>query len=87
MGNYEIVAGERRFKAACLAGYQRVPCLLQEYNDDRNRLRWPLIENVQRENLTAIEEAEAYHTLLEMTGMTQAPTGDAGREDPIDNSE
>lgn len=70
-GKYEIVAGERRFKAACLAGYQRVPCLLQEYNDEQSA-QVALIENVQRENLTAIEEAEAYHTLLEMTGMTQA---------------
>lgn len=70
-GKYEIVAGERRFKAACLAGYQKVPCIIQDYSDQKSA-EIALIENVQRENLTAIEEAEAYRTLIEMTGLTQA---------------
>lgn len=70
-GKYEIVAGERRFKAACLAGYQKVPCIVEEYSDQRSA-QIALIENVQRENLTAIEEAEAYRTLIEMTGLTQS---------------
>ena len=70
-GKYEIVAGERRFKAACLAGYQKVPCIVEEYSDQTSA-KIALIENVQRENLTAIEEAEAYRTLLDMTGMTQS---------------
>jgi len=70
-GKYEIVAGERRFKAACLAGYQKVPCIVEEYSDQKSA-EIALIENVQRENLTAIEEAEAYRTLIDMSGMTQS---------------
>lgn len=70
-GKYEIVAGERRFKAACLAGYQKVPCIVQEYSDQQSA-EIALIENVQRENLSAIEEAEAYRTLIAMSNMTQA---------------
>lgn len=70
-GKYEIVAGERRFKAACLAGYQKVPCIIQEYSDQKSA-EIALIENVQRENLSVIEEAEAYQTLIAMTGVTQA---------------
>ena len=69
-GKYEIVAGERRFKAASMAGYQKVPCIVQEYTDLQSA-QIALIENIQRENLTPIEEAEAFHTLIEMTGMTQ----------------
>lgn len=70
-GKYEIVAGERRFKAACLAGMQKVPCIVQDYSDEKSA-EIALIENVQRENLTAIEEAEAYRALIELTGLTQA---------------
>lgn len=69
-GKYEIVAGERRFKAACMAGYQKVPCIVQEYSDLQSA-QIALIENIQRENLTPIEEAEAFQTLIDMTGMTQ----------------
>jgi len=70
-GKYEIVAGERRFKAACLAGFQKVPCIVQNYSDEKSA-EIALIENVQRENLTAIEEAEAYRALIDLTGLTQA---------------
>lgn len=69
-GKYEIVAGERRFKAACMAGYQKVPCIVQQYSDLQSA-QIALIENIQRENLTPIEEAEAFQTLIDMTGMTQ----------------
>lgn len=69
-GKYEIVAGERRFKAASMAGYQKVPCIVQDYTDLQSA-QIALIENIQRENLSPIEEAEAYHTLIEMAGMTQ----------------
>jgi ParB-like partition proteins len=68
---YEIVAGERRFKAACLAGYLEVPCIIQEY-DDTKLAEVALVENIQRENLTPIEEAEAYKQLLEITQSTQS---------------
>ena len=64
-GKYEIVAGERRFKAACMAGYQKVPCIVQEYTDLQSA-QIALIENIQRENLTPIEEAEAFQTLIDM---------------------
>ncbi len=70
-GKYEIVAGERRFKAACLAGYTKVPCLVGEY-DNEKAAQVALIENIQREDLSVIEEAEAYQTLLAMTDLTQA---------------
>lgn len=70
-GKYEIVAGERRFKAACLAGMQKVPCIVQDYSDEKSA-EIALIENVQRENLTAIEEAEAYRALIELSGLTQS---------------
>lgn len=69
-GKYEIVAGERRFKAASMAGYQKVPCIIQEYSDLQSA-QVALIENIQRENLSPIEEAEAYQTLLQMTDLTQ----------------
>jgi len=69
-GKYEIVAGERRFKAASLAGYQEVPCIIQEYNDQQ-LAEVALVENIQREDLTPIEEAEAYKQLLKITGITQ----------------
>lgn len=69
-GKYEIVAGERRFKAANMAGFQKIPCIVQEYSDLQSA-QVALIENIQRENLSPIEEAEAFHTLIEMTGMTQ----------------
>ena len=69
-GKYEIVAGERRFKAANMAGYQKVPCIVQEYTDLQSA-QIALIENIQRENLSPIEEAEAFQTLIAMTGMTQ----------------
>ena len=49
-GKYEIVAGERRFKAASMAGYQKVPCIVQEYTDLQSA-QIALIENIQRENL------------------------------------
>lgn len=69
-GKYEIVAGERRFKAASMVGYQKIPCIVQDYTDLQSA-QIALIENIQRENLSPIEEAEAFHTLIEMTGMTQ----------------
>lgn len=69
-GKYEIVAGERRFKAASMAGYQKIPCIIQEYSDLQSA-QVALIENIQRENLSPIEEAEAYQTLLQMTDLTQ----------------
>jgi ParB family chromosome partitioning protein len=69
-GGYELIAGERRWRAAKLAGISRVPVVVKEVPDD-NLLEIALIENIQRENLNAIEEAQAYKRLIETVGLTQ----------------
>lgn len=69
-GGYELIAGERRWRAAKLAGITRVPVVVKEVADD-NLLEIALIENIQRENLNPIEEAQAYKKLLETVGLTQ----------------
>ena len=67
---YELIAGERRWRAAKLAGISRVPVVVKEIPDE-NLLEIALIENIQRENLNPIEEAQAYKKLLETVGLTQ----------------
>ena len=62
--NYEIVAGERRYRAAKLAGLTEIPAVIKKLDDD-NAMEIALIENVQRENLDPIEEAAAYKNLME----------------------
>lgn len=69
-GGYELIAGERRWRAAKLAGITRVPVVVKEVADD-NLLEIALIENIQRENLNPIEEAQAYKKLIETVGLTQ----------------
>src|SRR3989441_4072648 len=69
-GRYELIAGERRLRAATRAGLARVPVIVREARAE-DRLELALIENVQRENLTALEEAEAYRQLLDQHGLTQ----------------
>ena len=69
-GGYELIAGERRWRAAKLAGVSRVPVVVKEIPDD-NLLEIALIENIQRENLNPIEEAQAYKKLIETVGLTQ----------------
>ena len=61
---YEIVAGERRYRAAKMAGLNEIPALVKTL-DDKNTMEIALIENVQRENLNPIEEAEGYKDLME----------------------
>lgn len=67
---YELIAGERRLRAARLAGLETVPAMIREYNDVEIS-EIALIENIQREDLNAIEEAKAYHRLMKDFGLTQ----------------
>jgi ParB family chromosome partitioning protein len=72
--SYEIIAGERRWRAAQRAQIHDVPVVIQ-YLDDATVLEIALIENLQREDLNAIEEAEAYHQLMQEFGHTQEELG------------
>ncbi|MDN7242584.1 nucleoid occlusion protein [Planococcus sp. N028] len=69
-GSYEIIAGERRFRAMRSLGWEEVPAIVRELSD-RETASIALIENLQREELTAIEEATAYQNLLELHEITQ----------------
>jgi ParB family chromosome partitioning protein len=69
-GLFELVAGERRWRAAQLAGLARVPAIVRDIADE-NLLELALIENIQRQELNAIEEANAYKRLIESLGLTQ----------------
>ena len=67
---YEIIAGERRVKASKLAGLKEIPAIVREFSDNE-MMEIALLENLQRENLSAIEEANAYKNLLESLKLTQ----------------
>jgi len=69
MGDYEIIAGERRWRAAKQAGLKRVPCLIKAV-EDRAAIAMALIENIQREDLNAIEEAQALERLQDEFKLT-----------------
>ena len=69
-GRYEIIAGERRWRAARRAGLTVIPAVVREM-DDREMLEIAIIENVQRADLNAVEEAEAYKSLIDRFGRTQ----------------
>lgn len=69
-GRYQLVAGERRWRAAQRAGLQKVPAVIRDVPDDKV-LELALIENIQRQELNAIEEANAYKKLIETLGLTQ----------------
>ena len=68
--HYELVAGERRWRAAKLAGLRTIPAVIKDIAD-KDLLEVALIENVQREDLNPIEEAQAYSKLIETVGLTQ----------------
>lgn len=71
LGNkYEIIAGERRFKASTMAGLRTVPAIVSNIDDDKSA-EIALVENIQRRNLTPIEEAKSYKNLLDRGYMTQ----------------
>lgn len=67
---YQIIAGERRFRASKLAGLSKVPAFIRE-SDDKNMLELALVENIQREDLDAIEVALSYQRLLDECNLTQ----------------
>ena len=67
---YEIIAGERRFRAAKIAGLSTIPAIIKNFSDDE-MMQIALLENLQRENLTAIEEAKAYKNIIESMNITQ----------------
>ena len=69
--DYEIIAGERRYRASKLVGLDKVPAIIREY-DDKQSASIAIVENIQREDLTAIEEALAYKQLIDLHGVTQA---------------
>jgi len=75
LGGYELIAGERRWRAAQRAGIQNVPVLVVE-TDERGSLERALVENVHREDLNPIEEAAAYRQLLDEGGLTQEALGE-----------
>jgi ParB family transcriptional regulator, chromosome partitioning protein len=69
-GRYELIAGERRWRAAQRAGLTKVPAVIRNVSDDKV-LELALIENIQREDLNPIEEARAYKKLIDTVGLTQ----------------
>lgn len=67
---FELVAGERRWRAAQRAGLQKIPAIVKDISDEK-LLEIALVENIQRHDLSAIEEAKAYRKLIEKVGLTQ----------------
>lgn len=67
---YELVAGERRTKAAKLAGFTEIPAIIKDYTDEE-MMEVALLENIQREDLNPIEEAEAYDNIIKKSSLTQ----------------
>jgi ParB family chromosome partitioning protein len=68
---YLIIAGERRWRACGLAGLKKIPVIIKDINDEKERLELALIENIQREDLNPIEVANAYKSLMEKFSYTQ----------------
>ena len=74
-GGYQLVAGERRLRAASFAGLTEIPAILRDV-DDRQMMELALIENVQREDLNPMDEAHAYQSLVERVGLTHDQISD-----------
>lgn len=73
-GRYQILAGERRFRASKIAGLDKVPAIVAEFTD-KQMMELSIIENIQREELNVIEEAKAYENLCNNLGMTHEQIG------------
>jgi len=74
VSGYQLIAGERRLRAAKQVGLERIPSIILDF-DDRQMMEVSLIENIQREDLNVVEEAKAYQTLIERLGITQEELG------------
>lgn len=82
-GSYQLVAGERRWRAARMAGLSQVPVVIKELSDSET-MALALIENLQREDLNAIEEAMGYRDLMENFGLTQEQvSAKVGKSRPV----
>ena len=79
-GGYELVAGERRLRAATRLGWAEIPALIRDF-DDQAMLTLALVENLQRANLNVLEEAEGYQRLIAEFGLTQQQVADAVGKD------
>ena len=75
-GDYQLIAGERRWRAAQIAGLQEVPAIVREASDSE-AAAMALVENLQREDLNPLEEAQAFSTLVEQFGLTHQQVGEA----------
>ena len=78
---YQLIAGERRWRATQKAGIQEIPAIVHEIESQQDLMELSLIENVQRENLTPIEEAEGYRQLIAEHGLTQDAVAQAVGKD------
>jgi len=74
-GGYRLIAGERRVRAAEMAGLERIPALVRSA-DDSAQLAWALVENLQRSDLNALEEGAAFRQLIEEFGLTHEEVGE-----------
>jgi ParB family chromosome partitioning protein len=82
-GKYELIAGERRWRACKSLGFETIPAFVREY-PDRDAAAASLIENIQREDLNPLEEAAAYHRLMEDFALTQEEvSGRVGKSRPF----
>lgn len=80
-GKYMLIAGERRLRASKLSGATKIPAIIREPMTEQEQLRIALIENIQRQDLNVVEEAEAYHSLISDFGLTQEQCADkVGKE-------
>lgn len=79
-GKWELVAGERRLRAATRLGWTEIPAVIRDF-DDRAMLTLALVENLQRSDLNALEEAEGYQRLIDEFGLTQQQVADAVGKD------
>lgn len=73
---YELVAGERRHKASMLAGKTTIPAIIRDLNEEF-MIKYAILENLQREDLTALEEADAYQLMMDKLSLTQEKVADA----------